>query len=83
MNVKVYKFKIFDLNANEFIYESKIDYEPLIGRLKSGTFTFIKGHIYYKNNVIKIRYDQIDKSGVKELKEDQLFDYYENILSLG
>ena len=68
MNVKVYKFKIFDLNANEFIYESKIDYEPLIGRLKSGTFTFIKGHIYYKNNVIKIRYDLINSANNQQYK---------------
>lgn len=31
--------------------------KPLIGRLASGMYTFVDGHIYYNNNVIKIRYD--------------------------
>ena len=33
----------------------------LIGRLKSNLYTFVGGHIYYNNNVIKIRYDIIDE----------------------
>ena len=43
-------------------YETLISYGPLIGRLESGTNTFVDGHIYYNTNVIKIRYDLIDSS---------------------
>lgn len=31
--------------------------EALVGRLLSGLYTFVNGHIYFNNNVIKIRYD--------------------------
>lgn len=82
LNKKVHKFKIFDLNINDFIFESKIDYEPLIGRLNSGTFSFIKGHIYYKNNVIKIRYDLINSVKNQQYKMNEIFDYYLAIFRL-
>lgn len=36
--------------------------KDLIGRLESGLFTFVDGHIYFGNNVIKIRYDLINQS---------------------
>lgn len=42
------------------VYEILISYKPLIGRLESGQYTFVDGHIYYSNNVIKIRYDLIE-----------------------
>ena len=42
------------------VFESDIQYKPLIGRMLSGMYTFVDGHIYYNNNVIKIRYDLID-----------------------
>ena len=51
------KFKIFDLNNMKILFESMIKDKPLIGRLASGMYTFVDGHIYYNNNVIKIRYD--------------------------
>ena len=54
----------------------------LIGRLKSNLYNFVEGHIYFINWVIKIRYDLIDKSNGGELKENQLFDYYSNIIPL-
>lgn len=44
----------------EFIYEIKIDLEHLIGRLTSGIFDVVDGHIYFSNSVIKIRYDLIN-----------------------
>ena len=34
-----------------------IKFPPLVGRLLSGLFTFVDGHIYFSNNVIKVRYD--------------------------
>ena len=35
--------------------------EKLIGRLASGMYTFVDGHIYFSNKVIKIRYDLLEK----------------------
>jgi len=74
---------LFDFENEKILYHIRVTNREIIGRLKSNLYNFVEGHIYYGNKVIKIRYDQIDKSGVKALKEDQLFDYYENILSLG
>jgi hypothetical protein len=33
--------------------------EERIGRLKSGLFSLIDGHMYFSNDLIKIRYDLI------------------------
>ena len=41
----------------KILFESMIKDKSLIGRLSSGMYTFVDGHIYYNNNVIKIRYD--------------------------
>ena len=61
--------------------ESVLEFKPLIGRLESGLYTFVDGHIYYNNNCIKIRYDLINKSGMT-YKENEIFDYYFDIFEL-
>ena len=48
-------------------------------------YTFIDGHIYYNKSVIKIRYDLLEqssskKSNMKEICENEAFDYFEKIL---
>jgi len=53
----------------------------LIGRLKSNLYSLVGGHIYYNNNVIKIRYDIIDKLE-DTLPENQIFDSYADVLTL-
>lgn len=73
------KFKIFDLNNMKILFETLIKNKPLIGRLASGMYTFVDGHIYYNNNVIKIRYDIVDHIHSQKFKEDDIFDYYFNI----
>lgn len=40
------------------------------------------GHIYYDNNVIKIRYDLILSENNQMFKENEIFDYYFNIFIL-
>jgi len=52
-------FKIYSIEKMEVLYEQPINNPTLIGRLKSGLYTFVDGHIYYNNDVIKIRYDLI------------------------
>lgn len=54
----------------------------MIDRLESSQFTFEGGHIYYNNNVIKIRYDLIDKFGGDNYNELEIFDQYDNIFDL-
>ena len=73
------KFKLFDISSMKVIYETLISYKPLIGRLESGQYTFVDGHIYYSNNVIKIRYDLIESQQAEKYTEMQIFDFYDNI----
>lgn len=54
----------------------------MIGRLLSGLYTFVDGHIYYNNNVIKIRYDLINTENSYQYKENEIFDYYFDIFDL-
>jgi len=42
------------------IYECNVKNPDLLGRLKSGLFDVVDGHIYFNNNVIKIRYELIN-----------------------
>jgi hypothetical protein len=52
------------------MYEHSLQNDDLIGRLKSGLFMVTNGHIYYKNNVIKIRYDLIERNKGIQYTED-------------
>jgi hypothetical protein len=68
----IFSFKFFDLNENKMTYELDISNMELIGRLLSGLYTFVKGHIYFNNNVIKIRYDLFLRDIVPN--ENEVFD---------
>ena len=57
---KTYKFKMINLVDGNQEYEIELTNPIIIGRLKSGLYTFMDGHIYFNNNVIKIRYDLIN-----------------------
>ena len=58
-----------------------VEDQELIGRLKSNLYNLVGGHIYYNNNVIKIRYDVIDNAE-ESFPENQVFDEYMDVLSL-
>ena len=45
-------------------------------------YTFSDGHIYYSNNVIKVRYDLIESSGGLNIDEGEAFDQYTDIMSI-
>jgi len=45
-------------------------------------YTFVDGHIYFNNNVIKIRYDLILSENNQNYKENEIFDFYFNIFIL-
>jgi hypothetical protein len=60
----------------------KVKNKELVGRLKSGLFFLVNGHMYYNNNIIKIRYDLLRGGAIKEWKEIEIFDYYEDNINL-
>ena len=70
------------------IAEIKIKNKELKGRLESGLYTFIGGHIYYGNNCIKMRYDLLKEHDPREdikiqkLSEKLMFDEYPDIFML-
>lgn len=47
-----------------------------------GQFTFYNGYLFYGNNVIKIRYDLLDKYKLDYYTEEQIFDIYSEIFDL-
>ena len=51
---------IYDIESEKTLFKIEVTARELIGRLKSNLYNFTEGHIYYGNNVIKIRYDLID-----------------------
>jgi hypothetical protein len=75
--------KIFDLNDKEKeILDCEIFDETLKGILISGNYVIVDGHIYFKNNVIKIRYDLMKRFGINGADEKIYFNQYEEILQL-
>ena len=54
---KVNKVKIYDYLGEKVLWNGVVSGEELVGRLKSGLYTLVDGHIFYNNCVIKIRYD--------------------------
>ena len=54
----------------------------MYGRLQQGNFKFIGDHIYYGENVIKIRYDLIESVHSIDYSARQIFDVYRNIFDL-
>ena len=79
---KIKTCKIYDLNNSKILWQSQIKKTELIGRLKSSLYTLVGGHMYFNNNIIKIRYDLLRKKNLKDLEEYEVFDFYENILAL-
>ena len=60
-------------------YETLI-YEPnLCGRLESGLYNLVDGHLYFSNDVIKIRYDLIERPDSNNFQAAEIFDFYEGI----
>ena len=47
--------KIYDLDEENIIYESHVVQPSLLGILVSGLYNLIDGHIYFNNNVFKLK----------------------------
>lgn len=50
--------------------------------MKSSIYQLVDGHLYYSNHCIKVRYDLLRRNDIQELTEDEVFDYFQNILNL-
>lgn len=48
---------LYDLEKERIMVRVEVKSPEIIGRLKSNLYNFVGGHIYYGNNVIKVRYD--------------------------
>lgn len=47
-------------------------------------YQLVDGHMYYNNQVIKIRYDLLRSQRIsRDYEENEVFDFYDNILNLG
>jgi hypothetical protein len=74
---------IYCLKKEKLVINMLVESAELIGRLKSNLYNFVGGHIYYNNNVIKIRYDLFDSNSVEDtFPENHVFDNYTNVLTL-
>jgi len=74
--------KIYDLVNKKILWNHIVTNLELFGRIKSSLYTLVDGHMYYSNCIIKIRYDLLQKKNMQDLKENEAFDFYENVLSL-
>ena len=75
--------KIYDLKEEDTCkLEIEIKNSALEGILKSNIYTLVDGHMYYNNNVFKIRYDLIYDDTLRNLTNEEVFNSYENILEL-
>ena len=77
-------FKFVACKTGNTLLSLVVGDEEILGRIKSGLFKLIDGHIYFGNKVIKIRYDLIQQGGgdTIHLNEFHIFDKYENLLDL-
>lgn len=67
---------IFDLSLKKVVAEVEVTNKMIVGRLESGLFTLIDGHIYYCNSVLKLRMDLIQPEIRTCFKETEFFDFY-------
>lgn len=82
LNNNGYKLKVYNEKKSCLEFEVDVTSEDLIGRFKSGSYTFADGHIFYQNNVIKIRYDLIQSNESDRYSEREIFDVYHGIFEI-
>lgn len=50
---------IFDMTLKKVVVEVAVSNPVIVGRLESGLFALIDGHIYFCNSVLKLRMDLV------------------------
>ena len=75
--------KIFDLhNKHKVILDTVVQDPDMKGIFVSGDYVLNNGHIYFNNNVIKLRYDLMQQFGTSEENQEIIFNKYFEILKL-
>lgn len=55
------------MKTESVIYSLMTENRSIIGRLKTNLYKFVDGHIYYGNDVIKVRYDLLERRKGQEI----------------
>ena len=77
------KIVAYDLKDNcKRIGYSWVEDPEIIGRFVANMFTFVNGHLYFDNQVFKLRYDIMIKTKSESINEKHFIDKYDNILDL-
>lgn len=79
--------KIYDTENEKILWNGRLNSDKpkileLIGRMKSGLYMLCDSHLYFNNCVIKIRMDLINQKNIKDLVDEEVFDFYTNIIDL-
>ena len=77
-----YLFKIFDCKSGQVIFKCQLKNPDLVGRFSLGLFTINNGHMFWQNNVMKIRYDLTNSQNNQKYQEEDVFDFYPDIFNL-
>jgi hypothetical protein len=56
-NKKKVKLLVIDLHTGKQIASSIVNDSQIIGRVMTGSFSIVDGHMYFDNEVFKLRYD--------------------------
>ena len=75
-------FKLYSLKGFKLLFEIKISCKNILSILNRDNLTITNGHIYYGNNVLKIRYDLIDNINSQQFSVSNMFDFYKNVIDL-
>lgn len=78
---QVHKIKIYNLNTQQIEHEVRLQKKIFIELFRASEYQVIDGHIYYGNNVIKMRYDLLEEDA-QNLCENKFFDKYTNMFKL-
>ena len=75
-------FKLYNLKGFKLLFEIKINCRKILSILNRDNLTITNGHIYYGNNVLKIRYDLITNVNSSQYSVSNMFDFYKNIIDI-
>lgn len=76
------KLIVYDLTKEKRIGVSWVNDPDIIGRILSGLYTLMDGHMYFDNSVYKIRYDTMINTKSDNIKQEHFIDKYTDILDL-
>ena len=84
LGVGDFSIKFVDMKTKKFqeYHFKKEGALELYGRFYCGLYEFQGGHIYYNNNVIKVRWDIIESSSALTYSLDDVLDKYSDVLPI-